>query len=153
MLSHDCSRERNERDMLACSFGFALPYAMVLGGEASAAGNAATGGGSDSECVASEEEAAAEASTPVGQRGSPMTVQRGTNSPAEIGGRQYGGHALDEMQSEGFTPTVVEDAIAQGQSSVGASGRIAYYSQANNITVIVEDGRVVTVTSGTVKVR
>jgi RHS repeat-associated protein len=93
------------------------------------------------------------ASLPVGRRGSPMDVPRGTNSPATIGGRQYGGHALDEMMSEGFTPSVVDDAIRFGQASTGTSGRVAYYSSANNVTVIVENGRVVTVSSGQLKVR
>jgi len=93
------------------------------------------------------------ASTPTGQRGSPMDVPRGTNAPAEINGISYGGHALDEMQSEGFTPSVVEDAIQNGQATVGASGRVAFYSSQNNITVIMEDGRVVTVTSGVSKIR
>ena len=68
-------------------------------------------------------------------------------------GRSYVGHALDEMQSEGFTPSVVEDAITHGQQSVGASGRVAWYSADNNITVITENGKVVTVTSGTVKIK
>jgi RHS repeat-associated protein len=103
--------------------------------------------------LAAEREAPVEASTPTGQRGSPMDVPRGTNGPANINGISYGGHALDEMQSEGFTPSVVEDTIAHGEKSVGASGRVAYYSPGNNITVITENGRVVTVTSGSVNVR
>jgi len=94
------------------------------------------------------------AATPVGRRGSPLNVPRGTNGPASIGGRSYGGHALDEMQSEGLTPSVVDDAIVHGQVSVGGSGRVAYYSPGNNITVITEsDGKIVTVTSGAVKIR
>jgi RHS repeat-associated protein len=110
--------------------------------------------------VEGEEELGAEgiedgvdASTPTGQRGSPMDVPAGANSPAEIDGLSYGGHALDEMQSEGFTPSVIQDAIANGEESVGGSGRIGYYSPQNNVTVVVEDGRVVTVTSGSVNIR
>ena len=61
--------------------------------------------------------------------------------------------ALDEMVSEGITPTVVEDAIAHGAMATGPSGRVAYYSAANNLTVILENGRVVTVSSGLLKVR
>jgi RHS repeat-associated protein len=53
-----------------------------------------------------------DASTPTGQLGSPMDVPPGTNGPAEIDGLSYGGHALDEMQSEGFTPSVIQDTIA-----------------------------------------
>lgn len=60
---------------------------------------------------------------------------------------------LDEMMSEGFTPSVVDDAIRFGQASTGASGPVAYYSSANNVTVIVENGRVVTVSSGQLKPR
>ncbi len=70
-----------------------------------------------------------------------------------INGISYGGHAIDEMQSEGFMPSVVQDAIENGQETVGPSGRVSFYSQANNITVIMEDGRVVTVSSGMLKVR
>jgi hypothetical protein len=82
-----------------------------------------------------------------------MDVPRGTNAPAEINGISYGGHALDEMQSEGFTPSVVQDAIESGQRTAGASGRTAYHSPENNITVIMENNRVVTVSSGNLRVR
>lgn len=45
-------------------------------------------------------------------------------------------------------------AIANGEESVGASGRVAYYSPSDNLTVITEaSGKVVTVTSGVVKIR
>jgi hypothetical protein len=91
--------------------------------------------------------------TIVGRRGSPLDVPRGTNASATIGGRPYGGHALDEMQSEGITPSVVEDVINSGTPRSQSSGRIAYYSPSNNITVVTENGKVVTVTSGTVKPR
>jgi hypothetical protein len=92
-------------------------------------------------------------STPTGQRRSPMDVPRGTNAPTEIDGISYGGHSIDEMQSEGFTPSVVKDAIENGQEAVGASGRVGYYSPENKVTVIMENGRVVTVSSGYLKVR
>jgi RHS repeat-associated protein len=117
----------------------------------------ATDGAGASICgLASEDGAAAEdgaGSAPTGRRGSPMDVPRGTNVPAEVDGISYSGHAIDEMQSEGFTPSVVKDVIYYGREAVGRSGRIAYYSQANNITVIIEDGRVVTVSSGELKIR
>ena len=93
------------------------------------------------------------AETPVGRRGSPLDVPRGANSPATISGRSFGGHALDEMQSEGFTPGVVNDAITNGEVSVGSSGRVAYYSRANNLTVITENEKVITVSSGALKIR
>jgi hypothetical protein len=55
----------------------------------------------------------------VGRRGAQLTVQAGTNVPATIGGRNFTGHALDQMQSRGFTPTVVENAIQNGARSAG----------------------------------
>ncbi|MGH9473822.1 MAG: RHS repeat-associated core domain-containing protein, partial [Terriglobales bacterium] len=96
---------------------------------------------------------ASEAAAPVGRRGAPMEVRPGTNAPAELGGTQFSGHALDEMQSEGFTPSVVRDTIGRGAPTEGASGRVAYYSHENNITVVTESGRVVTVTSGRLRIR
>ena len=92
-------------------------------------------------------------STPTGVRGSPMTVPVGAYADTEINGITYTGHAIGEMQSEGFMPSVVEDTIENGVSTVGASGRVAYYNAANNLTVISEDGKIITVTSGSVKVR
>jgi hypothetical protein len=50
--------------------------------------------------VNAEEEAVVDASTPTGQRGSPMDVPRGTNSPADIGGRSYVGHVSVEEYLE-----------------------------------------------------
>jgi hypothetical protein len=36
-----------------------------------------------------------------------------------IGGRDFTGHALDQMQSRGFTPSAVENAIENGVRSLG----------------------------------
>ena len=55
--------------------------------------------------------------TPIGRRGSPMNVPRGTNSCTDIQGRTYTGHALDQMQGRGIPPSVVEDTIATGNQS------------------------------------
>jgi RHS repeat-associated protein len=66
------------------------------------------------------------ASTPVGRRGAPLDVVDGSNSPAVINGRTYSGHALDRMQARGLTPSVVEDAIANGASSPGRGGSTIY---------------------------
>lgn len=97
-----------------------------------------------------------EATYAVGRRGggpqdydAPHTMVGKINSPATIGGRYYSGHALDEMQAEGFVPSIVEQAIEYGTEKFGASGRIAYYDATNHITVLTSiDGRVITVTSG-----
>jgi len=92
-------------------------------------------------------------STPTGQKGSPMDVPKGTNSPTEIGGREHGGHALDQMQGRGSPPSAVEDAITNGTRTPQTGGRIARYSPENNITVITENSKVVTATYGRVSPR
>jgi hypothetical protein len=89
-------------------------------------------------------------STPTGQRGSPMDVPKGTNQPANIGGRDYSGHALDQMQGRGVTPAPVEDAISSGSSRPDKAypeTRTEHSSQDGRVTVITDtkSGRVVTV--------
>ena len=76
-----------------------------------------------------------------------MPGQPGNNRPTVIGGRQYSGHALDQMQRRGIPPSAVEDAIRSGEKSTGkTSGTITYYSPSNNLSVITdaETGSVVT---------
>ncbi|ESS73629.1 hypothetical protein MGMO_15c00500 [Methyloglobulus morosus KoM1] len=85
-------------------------------------------------------------STPTGQRGGPMDVPRGTNAPTNIDGRDYTGHALDQMQGRGLTPTPVEDAIRNGQSSPGNQPGTTVHSGDNGVTVVTgENGQVITV--------
>jgi hypothetical protein len=88
-------------------------------------------------------------STPTGQRGSPINVP-GVNPPTKIGGRDYTGHAVDQMQGRGVPPSVVEDAIQNGEKSPDPiPGRTRNYSPENNVTVITDsDGTVVTVING-----
>jgi hypothetical protein len=86
------------------------------------------------------------ASTPVGKPGSPMQVKPGTNAPATINGVRYSGHALDQMQARGVTPTVVQDTLRTGVRSQGHSGRTVYTNANNRVTVVQErDGTIVTV--------
>lgn len=106
----------------------------------------------------SERAAAAEfgihPSTPVGRKGSPMDVTPGTNTPSNIGGRDYTGHALDQMQGRGLNSSVVENAIQNGQSIAGKiPGTTAHYDSVNNVTVITDtsSGRVVTAAPGKIK--
>lgn len=97
--------------------------------------------------------------TPVGHSGGNLNVVPGEgttalNSPATIAGRQYTGHALDQMQSRGIVPSAVENTIQHGQEMVGKrAGTTAYYDPENNITVIVDtqSGRVITAVWGLVK--
>ena len=90
------------------------------------------------------------ANTPVGRLGQPMNVPRGTNPDAIISERDYGGHAIDQMQGRGVPPSVVENTIRTGTTSLDLiPGRIRHYDSANNMTVITEsDGTVVTVITG-----
>jgi hypothetical protein len=85
----------------------------------------------------------------VGKKGAPVPVPPGTNEPTTIDGIDYVGHAIDEMQSDGITPTVVEHVLDTGQVTIQQNGNTAYYDPVNNITVITRpDGTVVTVSYG-----
>ena len=89
-------------------------------------------------------------STPTGQSGSPIDVPKGTNAPANIGGRDYSGHALDQSQGRGVTPTVVDDAISSGSArpdSKYPDTRTEHTSKDGKVIVITdtESGRVITV--------
>jgi len=69
-------------------------------------------------------------------------VPAGTNAPATIGGRNFTGHALDQMQSRGFTPTIVENAIQNGVRTAG--------NQPGTFQHVVEGVRVITNQAGSV---
>lgn len=77
--------------------------------------------------------------------------QKVRNAPTTIDGREYSGHALDQMQNRGLMPTVVENAIRNGVASPGKyAGSTQYLDTVNRFRVIVnsETGRVVTVIPG-----
>ncbi len=77
--------------------------------------------------------------------------QPNRNTPEKIGDREYSGHALDQMQNRGLTPTVVEDTIKNGVKSADPSpDRIRYYSPQNDITIVTDEatGRVITTILG-----
>ena len=85
-------------------------------------------------------------STPTGQRSSPIDVQPGTNSPTNVGGRDYTGHALDQMQGRGVPPSAVEDAIQNGSSSPGNRSGTTDHRGENGVKVITgSGGQVITV--------
>lgn len=90
------------------------------------------------------------ASTPIGRLGNPITVKLGTNAEGIIGSRQFGGHALDQMQGRGVMPSAVENTISVSRATLDPiPGRIRYYDATNNLTVVTEaNGRVVTVITG-----
>jgi hypothetical protein len=85
------------------------------------------------------------AKTPIGRRGNPLNVISGTNAPATIGGRQFTGHALDQMQSRGIMPSVVENAIQQGTKSAGNTVGTTVHSFENVKIVTNQAGEVITV--------
>jgi hypothetical protein len=92
--------------------------------------------------------------TPVGRKGAPLKIMDGTNPPSNIGGRDYTGHSLDQMQGRGLTPSVVENTIQSGQAIPGKiPGTTAYYDNINNVTVITDtgSGRVITAAPGRIK--
>jgi hypothetical protein len=73
-----------------------------------------------------------------------MSVPRGTNARAVINGRQYTGHALDQMQGRGLTPSVVEDTITHGAQSAGRDGATIFQSSQARV-ILNPDGSVKTV--------
>lgn len=86
--------------------------------------------------------------------GGEINIPRGTNASGAVGGRPYSGHAFDQMQGRGITPSVVDDAINDRVMVSGADGSSIFYSSANNISVVVSsDGRVITVGYGQFKPR
>lgn len=71
-----------------------------------------------------------------------------------IGGREFSGHALDRMQGQGITPSVVESAVSPDNAVAGKMpGTTAYYDAMNDLTVITDaaSGRVVTVDYGRIR--
>lgn len=88
-------------------------------------------------------------SSPVGRLGEPIRIEPGTNASDTIEGIDYSGHALDQMQGRGLTPSTVKEAIEQGVARAGNNGRTIFYDANNKVTVIVEKtGEVVTAYPG-----
>lgn len=79
--------------------------------------------------------------------GEPVRVRPRTNAEGSVGGRQYGGHAFDQMQGRGVPPSAVENTINEGTATPDPiPGRIRHYDPINNLAVVTEDdGTVVTV--------
>lgn len=73
------------------------------------------------------------------------------NSPGQVCGRSFSGHAFDRMQGRGLTPSVVLDAIQNGQRMPGQTrNETVYYSPVNNVSVVVNahNGNVVSIFRG-----
>ena len=92
------------------------------------------------------------ATAPVGRKGAPLEnapYQPTRHADEIINGREYTGHAIDQVQNRGLVPSVVEDAIQNGRRSADPiPGRTRNYSPDNNVTVITEGDKVITVIPG-----
>ena len=64
-----------------------------------------------------------------------MRVPGPQNVPTTIGGRQYTGHALDQMQGRGITPSVVEDTLARGTQTAGRDGATIFTTEQLRVIV------------------
>ncbi len=89
----------------------------------------------------------------LGRSGEPLVnaaIQPIRNQATTIGGRQFTGHALDQMQNRGFMPSVIENTIRQGLPFPTRAGTTGFYDPVNNIRVITNSasGRVITVIQG-----
>jgi hypothetical protein len=86
------------------------------------------------------------ASAPHGRRGDPIAIPRGTNSPTVINGREYSGHALDQMQGRGVPPSAVEEAINYGNPTASRGSTMQYLDIQNGVKVVTNSqGKVITV--------
>ena len=90
-----------------------------------------------------------EARLPVGRSDCPLDVSRGTDAAGEAGGRLYSGHAFDRLQGRGFTPSVINNVIENGELVGTEGGSTIYYDAENHISVAVgREGRGVTASYG-----
>ena len=82
--------------------------------------------------------------------GEQVVIQDVRNAPAIINGRNFSGHALDQMQNRGIMPSVVENTLNVGQSFPTRAGTAGFYDSVNGVRVIVnsQNGTVVTVIRG-----
>jgi RHS repeat-associated protein len=84
--------------------------------------------------------------TAVGSRRSPVDVPRGTNTSTTIGGRYYTAHAIDEMQSSGIVPSMVEETITNGTASPGNTSGTTVHTLDGLKVVTNSGGGVITAT-------
>jgi len=79
------------------------------------------------------------ASYPVGSSRGPLRMPNSPQQPSgEVCGRNYSGHAFDQMQGRGIVPSVVNNTVATGNWSTGRDASTStYYDPVNNVTVVV----------------
>jgi RHS repeat-associated protein len=75
------------------------------------------------------------------------SLQPVQNQSGSVYGREYSGHAFDQMRNRGLVPSVVENTIKHGKISPGSTtNSIKIHDPANNITVILNSkSKVITV--------
>lgn len=78
-----------------------------------------------------------------GKKGFQLTnaeYQKVRNADAIINGREYVGHALDQMQNRGLPLSIVEETIRVGKTIIETQpqGRIQYFNPEQNISVVIE---------------
>jgi filamentous hemagglutinin len=80
----------------------------------------------------------------------PTSTFQTSNTSTNIHGRQFSGHALDEMRAQGIMPSVIEETIKSGKSFAGRNlDRTVFYDSKNNVSVVLEaNGTVVTSSLG-----
>ena len=77
------------------------------------------------------------------------SYQKTRNEDGVVGGREYAGHAFDQMQNRGVMPSSVENAIKHGKYSPDPiPGRTRHVDSENNISIITEADKVITVMQG-----
>ena len=81
------------------------------------------------------------AETPIGSQRQPLFLVRAAagarNARRTIAGRDYTPDALDQMQSHGIMPSVVEHAIRTGSHRFdAASNTTSFHDRANQLTVV-----------------
>jgi RHS repeat-associated protein len=124
-------------------------------GESSAGGNfVPRGGGSGAAAEVAESVVTREATGFLGSRNFQMQnapYQPLMNSRTVINNIEYSGHALDQMQNRGLTPTIVENALSVGNVSPGRyPGTMRVLDPFNNVTIIQDSitRRIITVIPG-----
>jgi len=73
------------------------------------------------------------------------------NADGVLFGREFSGHAFDQMQNRGIMPSVVEQALVSGRSHPSSvlAGRTIHHDPVNNVSVVTRaGGAVVTVGYG-----
>ncbi len=94
----------------------------------------------------------ASAATTVGRRGQEASFPNPKapvprNTPGNVNGRDFSGHAFDRLQERGLLPSVIENTIQNGTRSAGnTAGSSRFYDAVNDVTAIIDDatGKVIT---------